>query len=368
VEVICYIFRNWSYDINNKLIDEFKTNGVVFHCVEAGKEDFAGWLNSVFKEKIFKLFSKLFPLKKTALANSVSRRNVGLTKALNNISSADLVIGHNPGALWATFVAGTKFNCKMGFDVEDYHPGEGTDLHLQNLTRKLMQHVLPKMNYVSFASTLILEEIKNEVNSDYKNWVTILNYFPADEFSVPQIVITGTLKLVWFSQNINEGRGLELILDSLKSNPEKVELHLYGNPNAEFEKKYLSGQKNIFLHGTFPQGKLHKEIQKYDVGLALDIPTDKNRELAITNKILAYYQAGLYILASNTKSHKLFMQNNTEAGICFDYKKNFDEVLQSLILNVNSIREFRILNSEKVSENNWEKESQKLLETWKNTI
>src|SRR6185437_13894999 len=112
--------------------------------------NFIPWFISVSKEKSARLLSKIFPLKNSALANAVSRRNVGLLAAVTKVSSADWVIGHNPGALWATLYAGKRLKCKTGFDVEDYHPGEGNDMHLQTLTKKLMQQVLPQMDYVSF--------------------------------------------------------------------------------------------------------------------------------------------------------------------------------------------------------------------------
>ena len=367
VEVICYIFRNWSYEMNYKMLQEFQNQGVKFNCIEAGRENRYQWFIAVSKEKSARLLSKIVPLKNAALANAVSRRNVGLLAAVIKITSADWVIGHNPGALWATRYAGKRLKCKMGFDVEDYHPGEGNDEYSQGLTKRLMQQVLPKMDYVSFASPLIMEAVKKDLNCSDANWFTILNYFPADEFATPERIISGPLKLVWFSQNINIGRGLELMLPSVQSNSGKVELHLYGNVNPDFKKNHLEGMDNIFLHGAVSQNKLHGELSKFDIGLALDIPTDKNRELAITNKILAYLQAGLYVIASNIKSQNSFMASFPEMGICFDCEKNdFEEILKSILNKIDTIRNHRKERFEKFKGNNWETESLKLINTLDN--
>jgi hypothetical protein len=365
VEVICYIFRNWSYEMNEDLRKDLKSQNVVFHCLEAGKEGATQWLGSVTKEKWNRLLAKTFSLKNSKLANAVSRRNHGLVNTVKKIKSANWVIGHNPGALWATIYAGKKLNCKMGFDVEDYHPGEGHNQHLQQLTKDLMQQVLPKMDYVSFAAPLIMEAVEKDLKYNDTNWFTILNYFPANEFALPETNLSGPIKLVWFSQNINVGRGLELILPFVKSNPEKVELHLYGNVNEDFKKKYLEGLNNIFLHGAVSQIKLHGELANFDIGLALDIPTHKNRELAVTNKLLAYLQAGLYVLASDTKSQESFMASFPDMGICFDYAKNDSKkILETILRKMDSIRSNKRERFGKFKNNNWETESKKLVNTW----
>lgn len=368
VEVIGYIFRNWSYEVNNELQQQFKKRGVQFHCIEAGRENKLEWFISVFKEKGYRLFSKLLSLQTCALANSISRRNTGILKALKKITSADWVIGHNPGALWATLSAGKKLNCKTGFDIEDYHPGEGDNFHLQKLTKKLMQQVLPNMDYVSFAAPLIMNEVKKDIGFDNCNWFTVLNYFPAQEFYSSHPELSGPAKLVWFSQHINSGRGLELILPPVKQLAGKVELHLYGNVNLDFKKEYLDNIENVFLHGTLSQKELHGKLCRYDIGLALEPAKDKNNELAISNKLLAYLQAGLYVMATGTKSQYTFLKDFPGMGICFDYKENDSEkVLLQILETIDSIRSSRQERLRNFKNNNWENESKKLLKVWESS-
>lgn len=364
VEVICFIFRNWSYNLNEALLQEFKNKGVQLHCLEAGKDNLSNWFISVVKEKSTRIFSKLFTVKNNLLANAISRRNVSLISALKKIESADWVIGHNPGALWATCFAGKKLNSKMGFDVEDYHPGEGENRHLQKLTKKLMQDLLPKMKYVSFAAPLIMEQVKIDMENSFLNGVTVLNYFPKEEFVVPKQHSTNRLKLVWFSQNINVGRGLELVLPAVKANPTKMELHLYGNINYDFKENQLIAE-NIIIHEPLPQKELHQALGLYDVGLALESAKDLNNDLAISNKILAYLQSGLYVLATNTVAQKFFLEKYALAGVCFDYKiNNSATVLELIIKEINSIRQNSVARFEEFKNTSWETESIKLMKIW----
>ncbi len=367
VEVVCFVFRNWSFELNNQMLQELRTNGVQFHCIEAGKKDLLQYVFSVSKEKFARLISKIIPVKGAVLANLISRRNVGLLSAVDKIDSANWVIGHNPGALWATFYAGKKLNAKTGFDVEDYHPGEGNDAQLQGHAKRLMQQVLPKMDFVSFASPLIMEEVKKDINCDHTNWFTVLNYFPSEEFIFPETQLTGPLKLVWFSQNISFGRGLELILPAVKSHKGKMELHLYGHVDEDFKKLNLEGIDNIYLHGAVSQKQLHRELAKYDAGLALEPAKDKNNDLAISNKLLSYLQAGLYVVATDTKGQQYFMNNLPGVGICFNYEKNSPgDIMEMVLNNTDSIRNNRKQRFEKFAVNNWQNESACVLKNWSN--
>ena len=107
------------------------------------------------------------------------------------------------------------------------------------------------------------------------------------------------MKFVWFSQQIDKGRGLELILPVLDQFRDQIELHLIGNPKKQFEEEFLEERKFIFLHNTMPQSELHIILSEYDVGLALEPGKDLNNKLAISNKIFAYAQAGLHVLATD---------------------------------------------------------------------
>jgi glycosyltransferase involved in cell wall biosynthesis len=366
IEVICYIFRNWSYELNNEMMHEFQNRGAKFHCIEAGRKHFFQWFAATLKEKTLRILSKVLPLKNEALANSVSRRNIGLLEGVTKITSADWVIGHNPGALWATLSAGKKLHCKTGFDVEDYHPGEGNDRHLQKLTKQLMQRVLPEMDYVSFAAPLIMEELKKDIKCNHSNWFTVLNYFPSEEFALPETPLMGPLRLVWFSQNISFGRGLELILPAVESYKGMVELHLYGNVDEDFKKLNLEGIDNILLHGLVSQQQLHRQLARYDVGLALEPAKDKNNDLAVSNKLLSYLQAGLYVIATNTLAQENYLLNLQSDHIILDIsnKENNIQILNQLVVEKKEMRMKRKFRFLQFKEKAWEVESKALTTIW----
>jgi glycosyltransferase involved in cell wall biosynthesis len=365
-EVICFEFDNWSKDINQQLLKGLEDIKVI--SIPAGRERFFLWLISMAKEKLFRITGKLFSLPLPLLAQAVSRRNSLLIQSLNKISIPDWVIGHNPGALWATSVAGKKFQCRTGFDVEDYHPGEGEDRHLQQLNKTLLQQVLPLMSYVTFASPLIQQTVQNDTGVGKKSWFTLMNYSLSSEFRPPVTLVEKRVKMVWFSQNISSGRGLELILPFVKENEGLLELHLIGNMDQQFFQSSLKDCSSIIIHSPLSQKKLHQQLALYDIGLALEPAKDKNNELAVSNKILAYLQAGLFILATNTPAQVNLLSDLPGFGYCFDHlTNNSDKMITKMLAEINNIRNGRQSRYRQFHDQNWETASRQLLNTWEHT-
>ena len=366
VEVICFEFNNWSFAINQQIKKELRAEAVVIHAIEAGRKPLFNWLYSLASEFSSRWLVRIIPFGIHLIAQALSRRHVLLIQELRKITEADWVVGHNPGAMGATLSAAKKLNCKAAFDVEDYHPGEGHDKQLQFLARKLMQYCLPKMNYVSFSSSLIMDAVKRDLQqAPMQKCFTVLNYFPAAEFIEPE-AINGRIKLVWFSQNIDAGRGIELILPSVKEKADEIELHFYGDLNSSFYDRELKNIPNIIVHHPVSQNDLHKELSGYDIGLALDIPLNINRDLALTNKLLVYLQVGFYVLATNTKAQQSALDSFPLHGKCFDFKENnFNKLLDIVLANKH---EWRMAKEARFkyfkNTHSWETESIPLLQSW----
>ena len=368
VELICFEFKNWSYEYDKELKEKYKLGGVRIHTIPAGRRPISDWLSSIIREKGSRLLSKFFLLKNKNLANAISRRNSLIINQLNNIARPGLVIGHNPGALYPTYLVAKKFKCAAGFDVEDYHPGEGNNFHLQYLIRQLMQEFIPQMDYVSFASPSIMAEILT-ISKGPAVVLPVLNFFPAEEFEEPKKVISGPVKMVWFSQNISKGRGLELILSIIKKFKGEVELHLFGNMDKRFYEEEIKNVETIFVHHPLSQIELHKRLSDFDVGLALEPAKDLNNRLALSNKILAYLQAGLYVLATKTPAQETFLTSLPDHGICFAPGTNDVAIfLKKIIEDIDDIRSKKRGRFLNFMHNNWTNESKKLLEQWNNIV
>lgn len=364
VTVICFRFNNWSNDLNDSLLNEFKDINII--QIDAERSSFFSWFFSVVSEKIFRTLSKWISLPLSWQSTAVTRRSQLLVKALNKIKHADYVIGHNPGAIYPAYKAAQQFSCKSGFDVEDYHPGEGNDIHLQGITLSLMKKLLPKFNYVSFASASIFNQCKQTV-SNFNNQSTLVlnNSFPQHEFIEPIPIIDKKLQLVWFSQHIDKGRGLEQIIPIVDKHSEKMNLTLFGNCNPNFKKDFMDCVNGIQYGGILPQKHLHQKLINFDIGLAAeDIEADKNRSICLTNKIWAYFQSGLFIVATDTTAQKEFILKNSLHGDYYHDTNKLEGILLELTHNIVLVRKNKKLRFENAQKNNWDNESFKLVEVW----
>jgi hypothetical protein len=362
--VVAFKLGNWSDKLDNQFISKYPS--VNYHFLSATRKPFIPWLKSTVAEFALRRLPIRNNLKLQAYASN--KRAILLSAYLKKFKpDYDFIIGHNLGALEVAQRFAKKWNIPFGFDVEDYHPGESisVDSYNEKLRREiLMKSLLPKASYVSFASPLIMKETIRLCGShDLKNPIVIYNSFSATEFKVPEASTNYKLRLVWFSQNIAAGRGLEYFLPALEKFSDELEVTLIGKLNPNFS-EYLNRFNCVTILPPLSQDKLHSSLQYYDVGLAIDIAhADYNRELALTNKIITYRQAGLYIFATITKAQHAFLAENPGVGIAVN-PENSDELnftIRDLLAKKSVIRAQAPTRFQSGINFSWEREKSKLL-------
>jgi hypothetical protein len=372
-ECTLYSFHltNWSSSMDAALRASFPD--VVFKSLTASRRPFFPWLLSSFIEKAAQL---LYPLKSKSLrvnAYGHSKRSFLLWSALKKHNQHyDLVIAHNLPSLFPAYSFAKKHNIPFAFDIEDYHPGEKIIKDSENERARrifLMQQMLPDTIYSSYASPLIGGATLNIVPKlNHSTFLLVNNSFLAEEFIQPLAKENSKLHFVWFSQNIAADRGLELIIPVLYTFKDAVQITLIGNLNLRFYDSYLSTYSEIInIEKPLPQKTLHNQLKAYDVGLAFESgAADFNRELCLTNKLFAYIQAGLFVLATTTKGQTLFVEQNPWCGkITGNTATEIREVLQELIAQKKAIRNNALIRFERGKALAWEHEEEKLLNVWK---
>ena len=369
VEIVCFHFDNWSAQINDQLSERLAGIATI-HRISTNSKKMLKWVTSGIVARIIRGFAKV---RSNPLLTSLSeRRSILLLHFLTsrNWNHVNLIIAHNPYALYPTYCIARKYKIPFGFDIEDYHPGETKDVVHEERMRNLMQKYLHYSSYLTAASPLILERVTKDLGEYGGRRSVINNAFPASEFHSKCSPNTGKLKLVWFSQNIGKGRGVENIVKQVGEFEDEIELHLIGNLNNEFYKSYLDGISNVVIKKPLPQVDLHKSLSLYDIGLAIEPSKDLNNDLALSNKLFAYLQAGLYIAASETPAQKLFLDEHKSSGLLFNIndKHSIKKALLTCISNKEAIRE---TFNQRFKHNNsicWEIESEELKRIWNRII
>lgn len=250
-------------------------------------------------------------------------------------TEADLFIAHNLSALPAAARAATEHTARLGFDAEDFHRGQFQKGELETLkarlTRWLEETYLPQCDYVTAASPGIASAYSEALGIEEPT--TILNVFPRDEESghTPPEELhdehPGTgISLYWYSQTIGPDRGLEMVVRAMgkiangDADTPQLTLSLRGGWADGYEDELRSLAHSLGLEDSqirhlrrAPPEQLIERASQHDVGLALEQAQSRNRDLCITNKIFAYLQAGIPVLATDTIGQRFVHRHAPDA-------------------------------------------------------
>ena len=364
VSVICFEFNNWSKPLNDEIKKRLVPH-IKYVGIPGNRKPFGRWFMSTLLFSLSKVVLIFFPGNVFQLSLRSNKRSWLLLKELKKMNDKfNLVVAHNPGSFYPAQLFAQKNKIPFGIDLEDYHPGESNDGKTIIFSKKLNRAVLPNADYITAASPLILEYSEADLPVPLKNKQVILNYFPSTEFTNPGNKDSEKLTLVWFSQNISFHRGLEQLIPAIRNN-NQIELHFFGNCNETFRDRWLADCSNLQLHPSLPQWELHHRLALYDIGLAIEPGKDLNNELALSNKMLAYFQSGLYILASNTKAQERFITEHPEHGMLTSLSsEDLKRAIQKLIDQKQSLRASSNARYETAKKYDWEHESEKLTRIW----
>ncbi|MBC7388159.1 MAG: glycosyltransferase, partial [Opitutaceae bacterium] len=234
----------------------------------------------------------------------------------------DFIHGHNPGSLGVVYHLAKWRKKKSGFDAEDFHSGEySKDDPREEIINSIESKYLPKVDLLVGASPLICAAYKKKFSD--LNISTINNSFPKNQFHSEAVPgQKNELKLVWFSQNVGLDRGLNDILNAINQIQDfKISFSIIGACSSSIKetlKAYVETERHqLTFCGLLSNEELNYSLSKFDVGIASEPGKDINNCIALSNKIFAYTQAGLAVLASNTPAQKYFMKTYTGVGCIY---------------------------------------------------
>ncbi len=367
-----FSLNNWSDEIEKENVH---FNAKLTYLPATKHNGFFLWLISSIIEKIAKI---IYPLFKNSLIISSfahSKRSVALFfHLLFKKEKYDIISAHTLPTLYPAYFFAKKTKTPFYFDIEDFHPGEkitGKNEKKEKARREfLMKKILPHCSFFTYASPLIGEFTLKLLSNEKKipPHIYIPNSFPSELFSYKENN-SGKIKFVWFSQNIAPGRGLELFLEAAQKYENFIEVTLIGNLYKDFYEKELKKHSGfVKILPPMSEKELYGHLSNYDIGLALEMPgIDINKDICLSNKIFAYAQAGLFILATNTKGQARFLSENPQLGIIVmpflnDYYRKIEFIRQNLP-EIRLKKRQRFNYAKKFA---WENEKQKILKLWQN--
>ncbi|MDA7881486.1 glycosyltransferase [Akkermansiaceae bacterium] len=236
----------------------------------------------------------------------------------------DLTMTHCEPGLWA----GRKLiqaGFKVGIDFEDWFSKdllpeahkERPVAALAEAEKFMLQHAA-----VSFTTTESMATALAQWAGINKTPTVIPNCFPwADapkENDNADQRDPDCISFYWFSQTIGPGRGLEILGQALTQVSGNWQLHLRGNLNnrqAWFEQTFPESIRDrILIHPPVANKDLPRHSASHDVGLALEIPYCKNKDLTASNKVFEYLRCGLAVIATDTSGQREVIERCPKAG------------------------------------------------------
>lgn len=373
--IVIYQYRmNWATKLDEAILQNSNWEAI---CIGGNpiSNSFIYW-KSRFLHKAAKTFVKWFGLRNKISELALGRCTLLLVRKAISIP-ADLYIAHNLSALPAAVIAAKKNQSKCGFDAEDFHRNETSDDKSNQgvlLNTYIEDKYIKQLDYFTTASPLIslaYQELYPSLTP-----ITLLNVFPIQTINKPKITKSNSLKLFWFSQTIGIKRGLEEVISAigaLKKHP--IELHLLGNIDISSRNHFSNiihennlGANVVFYYPPIPADEIFSFASQFDIGLATEISTPKNRDICLTNKIFTYMQSGLALLASATTAQKNLMDTYPGMGLIYtpgQLSNKLHEYINNnslLVAHQNRARKYAL------EDLNWETEKEKLLSTVQSTI
>lgn len=246
----------------------------------------------------------------TALGYAVERHLAAARRA-----RAELTIAHSEAGLWVVRRLAASGQ-RVGVDFEDWFsedllPNDRRGRPVAAL-RQLETFALRHARYRLAASRAMALELGRFASVEPP--VAVYNAFPWSDRAAPAPPSVDRRhpkrpSLHWFSQSIGPGRGLETLFAALAHLRHDAEVHLRGNlrsPHAAWLHAQVpeGWRERVFVHPTVHPSELLARIGSHDIGLSLESPAIRSRDLTVTNKLLHYLLAGLAVVASATQGQR----------------------------------------------------------------
>ena len=254
-----------------------------------------------------------------------SARALGPAQALLRralATPADLTIAHTEIPLWAT-AALIRAGRAVAVDIEDWYSRDLLFADRRTRPLKLLaraeKFALQHARYASTTSQSLADALAAAYQAPAP--IVVRNVFPLQPHSrLDRPAGGGPPALVWFSQTIGPGRGLELFFAAWNRTTVPSRVSLIGGECPGYREKILgrlSPERRAwvdFIPFVLPD-ELPQRLAGFDLGLALESHWPDSRDLTITNKIFQYMNAGLAVVATDTAGQAEVLRGAPDAGL-----------------------------------------------------
>ncbi len=260
-------------------------------------------------------FPILFHKIQTRLARkAVQSAHIELGRALGPVgpllraarrTPARVIITHTEMALWVGRVLAGEGR-RVAADLEDWHSEdllpESRHSRPGRLLRDLEAFHVRHAVWCTTTSHALAFTLGTSLSGPAPE--VIYNVFPLPPEDASARSPGSPPVLIWFSQTVGAGRGLETLADALRTISSPWRLQLVGDVSPAYrqtlEARFGLVAAQVEWIAPVPPDKLPALLAGADIGLALETTAIPSRNLTVTNKLFQYLAAGLAVVATDT--------------------------------------------------------------------
>ncbi len=218
---------------------------------------------------------------------------------------ADIFLSNDLDTLLPNFLVHKLKGKQLVYDSHEYFTGT-PELQTTPFKKKIWQTLekvlLPRIRNAYTVNQSIAQLYKSQYGIEMKvvrNVPYLQTESPANKRLLPE---DKTILLLQGS-GINEGRGAEELVESIKLLPDHFLLCLIGGGDCWDKLKQMSKALNLHTRVLFIERVPFEELRSYtsqaQLGISLDKPLWQNQKLSLPNKIFDYIHAEIPVLASD---------------------------------------------------------------------
>lgn len=275
----------------------------------------------------------------------------------------DILIANDLDTLPAAFLTSKIKNKELIYDSHELFTEvpELIGRKAQKVWLFIERLILPKVKKKYTVCSSIAEFYKKKYNSEFH----VVRNVPLKRKlnKVPKIE---NRRVILYQGALNLGRGIELMIDSMKLTDNAV-LWIAGTgdleANLKQKVKYQNLEQKVLFLGKIPFQELAFYTGQADVGLSLEENRGLNYYFALPNKLFDYIQAGVPVIVSPFPEMKKIIETYELGETLVERTPEaLSGQINTLLSDKNKLETFK-KNSAKAAEKLiWEKEEEKLIE------
>lgn len=279
---------------------------------------------------------------------------------------ADLFCAIDLDTIMPVYFAGKLKNKALVYDAHEYFSQQKeiiTRPNIYKIWRFIEDTFVPKFKNgytVCFSISKVFEEL-------YKiKYEVITN---ATSIKIPNKISPKKDKLILYQGAVNEARGLEYLIPAMK-NVDGL-LHIYGDGNFMGQLKTIIQnhclEEKVIIKGKVSPEELHQITAQYYIGLNLVENIGLNQYYSLANKFFDYMHAGIPQVSMNFPEYKR-INDQFEIAVLIDNldQNEISKAINALLMDEKKYNTLVQICDEAKLVFNWENESKKLIQFYKN--